>query len=154
MKIQIILSFMITLFLSGCFQKSESIKHTSPYNTLIGGTYESLVPLKLYGVTMASNYEESVSLYILLPPPGASGPEILSRVILPVGTTIKVKDVRRCTNCFIWSPISILVDIASYDADLRLPIELYADVKKSMDGSKVVLDPELFLEHAVDERRE
>ena len=136
---------MIALFLSGCLQKTETIRHTQPYDKLIGSVYQSLVPLYLYGVTLDPNYKQVTSAYSLRTPPGKiSGPEVVSMVKLPVGTIVKVYDVQRCTNCFIWSPITLMVNILSYEEALNFPISLYTAIEETDSGKGMILNPEFF----------
>ena len=135
---------MIALLLSGCFQKYKSIKHISPYDTLVKASYYSLVPLRLQGVTHDPQYKKVISAYSLRPPPGVSGPEIVSVTKLPVGTIIKIHDVQSCTNCFFVPLTSMIVEIPSYEKKINLPIRLRTKLEEDISGHSLILDSRYF----------
>jgi hypothetical protein len=94
----LILPFLIT----GCYLVSFEDVSTQPqYSSYVGKHYRSAQPTKIYRISMEQNYKREPSVYVVTPLPGISGPEVLSGASLPVGTTLQVLKVMRCTDCYL-----------------------------------------------------
>lgn len=90
------------LFISGCgFVSFEDVSSQPQYSIFVGKHYRSTQPTKIYRISMDQNYKPEPSVYIVHSIPGISGPEVLSRAELPVGTTFQVLKVMRCTDCYL-----------------------------------------------------
>ncbi len=88
--------------LAGCnvAQKFEDVSSAATYNNYVGVEYVLNVEMHLSGVNAPPGYEESIDYYVVNPAtPSWSGPELITRETLPVGTVVRVQSVQRCTNC-------------------------------------------------------
>lgn len=107
------------LAVSGCgFVSFEDVSTQSPYSAYVGKEYRSTKVALIYRVSMDPNYKLTPSVYIVKSSPGIAGPEVLSQVGLPVGTTLRVLKVMRCTNCYLdfGERIHMVVQITSSDS--------------------------------------
>ncbi len=111
------LSISVLLSLTGCtvFVDFEVISHHNEYIELINTNYKTKERLLIYGINMDKTIQQVVHQYSVVNEPGFSGPEVITRDSLPIGTIIQVKKVLSCTNCYLdFSPrIKYLIDILS-----------------------------------------
>lgn len=118
----------ISLLLSGCSGKQQynDISHESNVKNLIDSSYISLSELRLKGITSDENYEQKVDLYLLDKIYGVSHkrPEDVSEDILVRGSKITITKVLECSNCFLFSPVSVFVDIEGYQLEPVKPVSL------------------------------
>ena len=70
--------------------------------------------------------EELAAGYTVMEPPGIGGPEVISKDVLPIGTSFKIVRVERCKNCF------------PFKANERLVIDLLSSSK--FKGHTVTID--------------
>jgi len=110
-----IFSYMVLLlaiFLqSGCRQEFDDVSHEAQFSHLIGVQYETLVSLRVQGITMDSNYSPIVDFYYLSVTPEVEhkGPEVVVTRKFPVGEKLKVIKVLKCKNCVFSSSVDVVV---------------------------------------------
>jgi hypothetical protein len=98
--IRLIKTAAIAAFLTGCgMSEYEDISSDPRYHPLIGQQLEATSELYLHAVTLDRNYAKRVDACSITIPPGFSGPEVIYRHTLPVGSTFHILSVQRCTNC-------------------------------------------------------
>ncbi len=89
---------VLSLFvLCGCVAKfnDESVK----YSSIINKEYTTLKDLDVYGYTLKVEKNKKLDGYTIHQPPGVSGPEIVSRTLLPIGTKFRIYRIESCSNC-------------------------------------------------------
>jgi hypothetical protein len=90
------------VLISGCgFVSFEDVSSQPEYSTYVGKHYRSTQSTEIYRISMDQNYRPEPSVYVVMGLPGISGPEVLTRAELPVGTTFQVLKVMRCTDCYL-----------------------------------------------------
>jgi len=118
----------ISLLLSSCSSKQQynDISHESNVKNLIDSSYISLSKLKLQGITSDENHEQKVDFYVLdkIYETSHKRPEDVSEDILAIGSKITITKVLECSNCFLFSPVSVLVDIEGYQLESVKPVSL------------------------------
>ena len=139
----------ISLLLSGCSGKQQynDISHESNVRNLIDSSYISLSKLKLQGITSDENYEKKVDLYVLdkIYRVSHKRPEDVSGDILAKGSKITITKVLECSNCFLFSPISVLVDIEGYQLESVKPVSLsYQLINVNERNHSITLSKEFF----------
>ncbi len=108
----------ILLGVFGCstVQRFEDVSDAPAYRAYVGATFRLEVAMHLSGVNAPPGYGQTVDYYVVHPTsPSWSGPELITRDLLPAGTELNVKAVRRCTNC--------LFD-ERFEAEISLPAHL------------------------------
>jgi len=115
---KIIFAICFLIGISGCkLQKFTDISSDPKVSHLIGTKYTSTKELFIYGISNDPNYKKIVDNYTVMEPPGIGGPEVISKDVLPIGTSFKIIRVERCNNCF------------PFKANERLVIELLSSSK-------------------------
>lgn len=95
-------TILLVLVLSGCgFVSYEDVSTEAAYSSYVGAWYQTNSDMHLYRVSMDKNYGPTPSIYEIVPPPGFSGPEVLSKTPLPEGSLLRIVAVERCTNCYL-----------------------------------------------------
>ena len=100
---------LIACMLSGCAASYEDVSTDPTYRSLIGRDLRYDSELLLHEVTLNLDSPRRVDTCSVTPPPGFDGPEVVSRTVLPAGTTFRVQHVRRCTNCLGDERVELLV---------------------------------------------
>lgn len=91
-----------TLLLAGCYLVSyEDVSRDSENAGYVGNEYRTTADMTVYRVSLDQNYGPFPSVYMLVPPPGLDGPEVISRIRFPEGSTVKVLTIQRCADCFL-----------------------------------------------------
>jgi hypothetical protein len=117
----------IILAVAGCdtAQEFEDVSSASTYQAYIGVSYASKVEMHLSGVNAPPGYEKSVDYYVVKPSaPSWSGPELISRETLPVGTVLRVESVHRCKNCVFGKLIKAKITLPGYKGRIDLPVHI------------------------------
>ena len=111
--------------LSGCVMSQyEDVSAEPTYRSLIGQELRGNSELLLHEVTLDRNYAQRVDLCSVTPRPGFAGPEVISRRVLPAGTSFRVLRVRRCTNCLFEKRIELIVSSPNAGRCGQAPIEI------------------------------
>ncbi len=106
-------------------QKYEDVSTTEAYRAYVGARYELKGTMHLSGVNAPPGYEQTVDYYVVNPAsPSWSGPELITRDLLPPGTVIQVESVHRCTNCLFEKLIKAQIRLPNYRTQLSLPIHI------------------------------
>src|SRR5690606_36025848 len=108
------------------------------YRGLIGEKYESLEMLQIHDVTMSKDYGENLDVYIVSRAPGSSGPQIIFRKNLPIGTIVEVTRVLRCKNC-LPSRIEFMVKISTEDLIPDIPVRLVNMISENQQTGEFTL---------------
>ena len=117
----LIILFM-TFSLSGCLiTEWEDVSSESEFSQIIGTELKTKVKFIIHGVTMEPNYEEILHHYALMEAPGFSGPEVLSRNKVQIGTKFKLVKVIRCVDCT-FKKEKIVLELVSSNKFLDAPI--------------------------------
>lgn len=117
---RIILFLFIPFLLFGCVAEFEAIGNNKDYARYIGVEYETTQDLLIFGYTLKLEKDKKLDGFAIYEAPGiASGPEILSKEILPKYTVFSIIKIQRCSNCFpLPAYIQFIVkfrDIRKYD---------------------------------------
>jgi hypothetical protein len=121
------------LALAGCntAQEFEDVSSQSAYRAYVGSEYALKVEMHLSGVNAPPGYEKSVDYYVVNPSvPSWSGPELITRDTLPVGTVLRVESVHRCTNCVFGKLIKAKITLLGYkarDLPTHIPLQYLSD---------------------------
>jgi len=95
-------ALLATLLLAGCYMVSyEDVSRDPKYASYVGAEYRTTADMTVYRVSMDQNYGPSPSAYMIVPPPGFDGPEVISTARFPEGSTVKILTIQRCTDCFL-----------------------------------------------------
>src|SRR5688572_26064214 len=93
---------LLVIFISGCgFVSFEDVSSEAGFSGYVHGFYRTTSEMQVYRISMDRNYGPSPSLYMVVPPPGVDGPEVLSVATIPVGSTLQVQAVKRCVDCYL-----------------------------------------------------
>jgi hypothetical protein len=109
------------LFLAGCKTEYKDISSNVEYTKILGKTYESLVPLNIYGVTLDENYKPNINVYIVTDVK-LGGREKITKDVLSVGSIFKINKVMSCVKCLV-SDVVFNVEIKGLEK--KIPIELW-----------------------------
>ena len=109
------------------------------YKGLIGKQFVTLRALHVLGVTMDPNYKKEVDLYMVVPAPGISGPEVLSDTPLPSGSVVTVIGFLECANCFFKDLRAVISLQDEVYAGKPVHLASLADEKLFTDSSGAVL---------------
>lgn len=115
------------LGLCGCStpQRFEDVSSVPAYRAYVGATYRLQVPMHISGVNAPPGYEKTVDYYVVTPEsPGWTGPELITRDTLAVGTEVSVTSVRRCTNCRFEEVVDAEIRVSGYTTEFLLPIRI------------------------------
>lgn len=127
----------------GCQQQFDDISASHEARLIVGREFLSSQPLVALGVTTDQNYRGGVTYYSIKKLPGASGPEILDRFVLPPGTRIKIIKVLRCTNCYFMNDLEAEVHVNGSTISGR-PARLVDLLRQNKTGDRIVLDEQYF----------
>ena len=123
--IRLVTAAAVALVLSGCGMVSfEDVSSEPTYKPLIGRQLQAPSELMLFGVTRDRNYAKRVDICVLTPRPGFDGPEVVTRAVLPAGTTFTVLSVQRCTNCLFGERVELLVSARTEASCGQVPIKI------------------------------
>ena len=121
------LASILVLWITGCYFKQFTDVSSDPkLSHFIGAKYIAHKELLVYGITLDENYRKVVDYYTVMEPPGIDGPEVVSRRVLPPGTSTKILRVERCSNCL------------PFMAELRWVVEVLSD--PTLRDHPVVID--------------
>lgn len=137
----------VGVLMAGCdvAARFEDVSSRAPYSDYVGGVFELRVRMHISGVNAPPGYEKTVDYYVVKPAsPSWSGPELITRETLPVGTLVEVEAVQRCTNCFLdfGDRLKAKIRIRGYspqsDCPIEVPLEYLAPefVRKSSKPSE------------------
>lgn len=105
-----IVCIMITMSVSGCdllSAKYVDISGEAGIREIVSTSRITTTDLLLLGIDSYPS-KKKTEYYMLVPPPGFDGPEVLSRSLLPQGTRLYFTGAQRCVNC---SPQSIRLSV-------------------------------------------
>jgi hypothetical protein len=124
---------LITFLLSSCLiTEWEDVSTENQYKSIIGTQLTTKVKFIIHGVTMEPNYEEILHHYALMEAPGFSGPEVLSREEIPIGTKFNLVKVIRCVDCTFKREKIVLEFISGdkyQDAQITYSYDRYLEMK-------------------------
>ena len=121
---------IVLLFFSamatGCFVSFEDASLNPRYASIVGKEFRASGPVAIHGITMEKNYAPILDHYIVTTFPGIGGREVLSQGELVVGTTVRVRKVMRCVDCYLdFAPrVHAVVDITSSDKYRDAPVQV------------------------------
>lgn len=141
--LRIIFYLIISIPLLACDSEYIDVSNEVEYMGLIGNKYESLEKLKLHGVTTSRNYSEKVDVYIVSRAPGSSGPEVLFRRNLPVGTIVEVTKVLRCENC-LPQRVDLIVTVPTEELIPDIPVRLVNMISENQQEGEFTFNPASF----------
>ncbi|MEP7706544.1 hypothetical protein [Paraglaciecola sp. 25GB23A] len=122
MNLRTLFLILSTFSLSGCLiTEWEDVSGEDEYKQIIGVQLKTKVAFDLHGVTMEPNYEKVLHQYALMESPGFSGPEVLSKANIPVGTLFNLVKVIRCVDC-IFKKEKLVLEFTSSDKYKDAPI--------------------------------
>ena len=125
--------------LIGCSMQAtyKDVSSEPAYRSLIGREIYVPSELLLHTVSLDRNEAKRVGLCSVTPSPGFDGPEVISRHVLPAGTTFRIMSVRMCTNCGAHSRPELIVASSLTEECGQAPIE----ISHSFLDSSVLLVP-------------
>jgi len=134
---------------SGCVTAEYEDASSQPaYAGLINAEFHLREVMLIHGVTLDPNYKKVVDVYAITPKPGIGGPEVLSREELSVGTTIRIRKVLRCINCFFGGGDELVVELPALSryATHRMTLGFSFGGRDIVleDSGKTSLNPVLF----------
>jgi hypothetical protein len=112
--IAFILPVIVFLF-SSCIAEYEDISNSPEAKALVGRDYILLRPLVAHGIADFRNLSEEVEYYVLMPPPGIAGPEVVERLEISEGSHVSVTKVMKCSNCFLVKPMYVVLEFTDND---------------------------------------
>lgn len=113
---------MIACILSSCAASYEDVSADPTYRSLIGQDLRSDSELLLHEVTLDLDPPRRVDTCSVMGAPGFDGPEVVSRNVLPAGTTFRVLHVRRCTNCLGEERVELVVSSPAANLCRQVPV--------------------------------
>ncbi len=109
---KIMCTVILTTNLFGC--GNGEFKSSEDETGLVDEVFVFVEAVNIYGVTVELDANMSVDYYTIVGFPGISGPEILTKTILPIGETFRVLGIQECVNCFPFSPVKrALIEVIS-----------------------------------------
>ena len=100
-----LITFIVcVLFLTGC--TAEFKDNSSEYSQILNKEFETLGEMNIYSYTLKVEQNKKIDGYSLHEPPGISGPEIIRKFWLPVGSKFTIYKVEKCSNCLPFSSYS------------------------------------------------
>jgi|GEM_PF-2507047 len=122
MNLKALIVISLIFLLSGCLiTEWEDVSADSEFKSIIGIELKTKVGFTIHGVTMESNYENILHHYSLMKSPGFSGPEVLSKEKVLIGTSFKLIKVIRCIDCT-FKKEKIVLELTSSDKYKDAPI--------------------------------
>lgn len=110
--------FTVHLLLVACGPREyEDVSDYERFRSLIGEQYYSIKPLKFHKINPNVGGNDSESYFVVLAPPGAGGPEVVSSEYLAEGSLFTVTHVVRCKNCFPTTFYAVMADFVKAHAD-------------------------------------
>ena len=98
---KIISLIFISILLNGCLAEFKDISNSKEYAPYIGVEYKTTKDLLIFGYTLKLEKDKKLDGFAIYEAPGiASGPEILSKEILPKGTVFSIIKIQQCSNCY------------------------------------------------------
>jgi hypothetical protein len=82
-----------------CDAKYEDVGGQPEFAPLVGAEFRTLVKLELHGISLSTHPTHEVDYYVVTPPPGIGGREVVERSVVPRGSQVRVSRVLRCSNC-------------------------------------------------------
>ena len=112
--------------LSACWTlRHEDVSVRPKYENLIGRHYVLAQPMNISGVNLPPGYGPTIDTYLIEPVDlNWSGPELITRDILPAGTTLTVESIWRCTNCPFEDRLHALVAVDAFSGRSNVPIRV------------------------------
>jgi len=134
MSLRVIILISLIFSLSGCLiTEWEDVIAESEYKNIIGTQLKTKVGFAIHGVTMEPNYEKILHHYALMKSPGFSGPEVLSKEKISIGTSFKLVKVIRCIDCT-FKKEKIVLEFTSSDKYKDAPITYSYDLYLKMQN--------------------
>jgi len=132
---------LVSISLFGCSAEFEDISDSSKYVQYLGVEYETTKDLLIYGYTLKLEKNKKLDGFAIYAPPSvASGPEFLSKEILPKGSVFSIIKIQKCSNCFPFSAyIQFLIKFKG--------LEKYNNYKVSFKEGVFNIKNEVFKKH-------
>jgi len=88
----------VMLLLAGCDAKFDDASQS--YSAIIGTQFQIRGELYIFGLPIERGNNKDVRSYVIHPPPGIAGRDLISKARVPVGTKFEIIKVQKCSNCF------------------------------------------------------
>lgn len=127
--------------LAACSETTYADVSIQPgYREMVGATYTIVGPVTAYGIRKHSKAAiESISI---IPPPGIEGPEVGSRMSVPLGSTLTVIGVYESNRIFDPS-LSFEVELNGVVLPAALPVRIHL-MRGNQGADKLSLNPAVF----------
>lgn len=133
MNIKTIPVFLVLMLCGGCAIKYKDVSYLPEYKSLIGGTYCLTNSMYISGVNAPPGYGGNIDYYKIDPlSHNWSGPEKITEDILPKGTRLTVKIIRKPKTYFLGDRIQSEVSVAPYKTEETHPIYIGLKDLKSL----------------------
>jgi hypothetical protein len=115
----------ISILLASCKAEFKDVSEQAEYKNFIGVKYSLIQEMYISGVNLPPGYSNIIHIYkVGRTKPSWSGPELISRDILPVGTTLQVNSVRECTNCPFDHIVQVIINVTPYKKAVNVPVAM------------------------------
>jgi len=124
LKIKLGIIFLVFILSSGCLLRYKDVSSEPEYNFLLGTRYTLVTNMLIYGVNLPPGYGKEINVYIITPDiAGMTGPEIIVKDHLHLGTILKIQSVRKSVNHLPgWQSIEAIVLEDSYTKNKDIPV--------------------------------
>lgn len=124
MKIPLIVFIgIVAMSTTGCVLKYRDVSEQQKYQRIVGAEFITKDEFVLSGVNAPPGYSNALDFYLVHPlSANWSGPELITRQALPVGTRFIVLSVRQPTNILARDSINLLVRFVNFQAPLPVAV--------------------------------
>lgn len=134
-----ILSFLLFCYffiiISGCKLEYEDVSNHPEYAPLLSKRYRLKTEMLIYGINLPPGYGKDINVYSIKPKGmGSSGPEIITKGLLELGTILEVKSIKKSINSVLLEgkKVRAVVTLNSYKKLVDVPIAI--DLKYLQSG--------------------
>jgi hypothetical protein len=115
--------------LAACRAEYKDISNDSEFTQYIGQVYKLKSDMDYSGVNLPPGYSDEIHIYVISSrDPGWSGPEVVTRETLAIGSIVTVDKVEECTNCLtLGVPLRHALVKITGSPTITLPITLDLD---------------------------
>jgi hypothetical protein len=131
---------LVIIVCGGCAQKYTDISGQPAYTPFIGMTYAVTNRMYISGVNAPPGYEKTIDYYAIDPLDRRwDGPEKITEDVLPAGTKLKIKNIRKPNVRLFGAGIESEVEVEPYKLKEAHPIYINLD---DLERSGRVIDKE------------
>lgn len=139
---EIVLIAVCYFSIVSCGQASlEDCSLEPQFSIAIGKSFSTKEDLLAFGITADANYKKRVDYIILIPEPGVSGPEVVTKEVLKKGTVVRVVRVLKTTGFALRKIIFIVEDVSTKKYE---GIQIRVNQTGKIDDSNFGLDQAIF----------